>query len=72
MAAVTIPAINKPVSSRTPNLNAAVKPITDQINGMMSKFMELFLSLRSNIPNVKRVVGHGRPKVGEVGYTCPR
>ena len=72
MAAVRIPAINNPVSSTMPNLKAAVNPIIDQINGMMSKFTEIFLSLRSNRPNVNMVVGHGRPKVGEDGYACPR
>jgi len=64
---VRSPETSNPASSTIPKLNAAVKPMTDQIDGMIRIATGHFLSLRSNKPKVKIVVGHGRPKVGEFG-----
>ena len=48
------------MSSRKPKCIAAVKPITDHINGIIRMETGHFLSPRSNKPNVKIVVpGHG-------------
>jgi len=64
---VRSPETSNPVSSTIPKFNAAVKPMTDQINGMIRIAIGHFLSLRSNKPKVKIVVGQGRPKVGDEG-----
>ena len=66
------PETSNPVSSIIPKLNAAVKPIIDHKKGIIRIATGHFLSLRSNIPKLKIVVGHGSPKVGEYGYICPK
>lgn len=62
---VKSPAIINPVSSIIPKLNAAVKPITDHIHGMIRIASTDFWSLKSNKPNVNIVVGHGNPTLGD-------
>ena len=42
--------------------------MTDQIVGIINNINGIFWSVQSNIPNVKIVVGHGNPKVGDEGY----
>jgi hypothetical protein len=59
-------------SSFIPNLNAALKPISDQRNGMNKIIIESLFVENNSIPKVKMVVGQGRPNVGEEGYICPR
>ena len=61
------PEIISEISSTIPKVNAAEKPTTDQMNGMIRIATGQFLYDRSNKPKVKIVVGHGRPKVGEEG-----
>ena len=61
------PEINNPVSSKIPKLNAAVNPIIDHKKGIINIATGHFLSIRSNTPKVKIVVGQGSPKVGEEG-----
>ena len=67
IGAVRSPEMSKPVSSRIPKLTAALKPNTDQITGIIRIAAGIFLSVKSNKPKVKIVVGHGRPKVGDEG-----
>ena len=65
------PEIIKPVSSTTPNLNAAVKPIMDHRNGITRMLGGHFFTRKSSNPKVNMVVGQGNPIVGEDGYMCP-
>jgi hypothetical protein len=62
-----IPAINKPKSSYIFRLTAALNPTTDHKNGITITYFGIFLSAHNNKPKVKIVVGHGRPKVGDLG-----
>ena len=50
-----------------PNLNAATDPINDHKNGMIIMYKGTALDIINSIPNVKIVVGHGRPNVGAEG-----
>ena len=65
------PATSKPMSSAIPSFNAAVNPTIDQINGMPIIYAGILFYAKSKIPNVKIVVGQGKPKVGFLGYVCP-
>ena len=60
-----IPEMMSPVSSRIPKLIAAENPSKDQIKGMINKYFATGLSVHKSIPNVKIVVGHGSPNVGD-------
>jgi len=62
-----IPATNKPKSSYTLKLTAALNPTTDHKTGIINTYLGIFLSVHNNKPNVKIVVGQGRPKVGDLG-----
>jgi hypothetical protein len=46
-------------------LSAAVKPIILHSKGIINKCTGIFSFVKSNIPNVKIVVGQGKPNVGE-------
>jgi len=59
------PATSKPVSSKNVKVNAAVKPIILHSRGIINKCTGILLFVKSNIPNVKIVVGQGKPNVGE-------
>jgi len=54
------------------NFTAAKKPIIDHTNGSIKNNTFVFLLIKRNIPNVKIVVGHGNPNVGEYGYVWPK
>ena len=60
-------AISRLISSFIPRVNTADNPIIDQINGIIIKAIGNFLSVHKSNPNVKIVVGQGKPKVGEDG-----
>ena len=64
---VRIPATNKLISSVIPREKTAQNPITDQRTGIIQTTGESFLSTQQIKPNVKIVVGHGKPKVGVEG-----
>lgn len=55
------------MSCKMPNLNTAVKPMRDQRKGITNKTFFIFPSNKSNMPNVKIVVGQGTPNVGVLG-----
>ena len=61
------PATNKPKSSYTLKLTAALNPTIDHRTGIINTYLGIFLSAHNNKPKVKIVVGHGRPKVGDLG-----
>ena len=64
---VNIAETSKPTSCNIPSLSAAVKPITAQSAGMTNKNLFTLPSDSSNSPNVKIVVGQGKPNVGVWG-----
>ena len=68
----TIPAMTSPISSRIVNDIAAPKPIIDQRTGIIRRYLGNVFDVHRKRPNVKIVVGHGRPKVGDCGYWCPK
>jgi hypothetical protein len=49
---------------------AAVNPTKDHTIGIM-KIIFFRFSISIIIPNVKIVVGQGKPNVGVLGYKCP-
>ena len=61
----TNPATRRPMSSKIPKFSDAVNPIKDQIRGIISTGIGTCLSVKSNIPKVKIVVGQGNPNVGD-------
>lgn len=65
---VTNPEVNKLRSSFIPRKKAALNPMIDQRSGIIIIIKGNFLSVHKKNPNVKMVVGHGRPNVGEDGY----
>lgn len=67
-----MPAASRLRSSMIPNCNAADNPNTDQVKGIIKIPIVLLCVFKSNKPNVKMVVGQGRPKVGEYGNLWPR
>jgi len=64
---VVKPAISNPISSYIVKVSAAVKPTTLQSNGIINIYTGILFFVKSNKPNVKIVVGQGRPNVGEYG-----
>jgi hypothetical protein len=50
-----------------PKDTAAENPIMDQINGIAKRYLGNAFSVHNSKPNVKMVVGQGRPKVGDFG-----
>ena len=65
--AVISAATSKLISSLMPSINAAKNPIKAQVKGIINKAPGNFLSVHKSKPNVKIVVGHGRPNVGDEG-----
>ena len=55
----------RPESSSIPRLSAAENPSKDQIRGIINKYFDTGLSVNKSNPNVKIVVGHGSPNVGD-------
>ncbi len=66
----TTPATNNPISSYTPNVNAAVNPSKDHNAGMITTYRGILIA-HKRMPKVNIVVGHGAPNVGAAGNKCP-
>ena len=60
-------AINREMSSFMPSRRAAENPIADHNIGITRMTMGIFFSLHNIIPKVNIVVGHGKPKEGDLG-----
>lgn len=68
---LTNPATGKPMSSVMVKETAAIEPMNDHIRGIIMTRMGTLLSVQSNIPEVKIVVGHVSRRSGTQGIHDP-